>query len=103
MHDISGREIIDYIDLMRLVKRACGARALIVPIPYALFRALLRAYALVDRDPPFTTHQLKALVTPDVFAVTDWPEQFSVQPTALADALRETFNDPVYSKIELVF
>jgi hypothetical protein len=68
-YNISGQEKIDYIDLMREVKCACSARAAIVCVPYSLFRALLWTYGLFDRDPPFTTKQLKALVTPDVFEV----------------------------------
>ena len=38
--------------------------------------ACLRLYALFDRDPPFTTKQLEALVTPDIFEVIDWPGIF---------------------------
>src|ERR1043165_8421122 len=41
VHNISGQEKIDYIDLMRAVKEASGGRAAIVRIPYWLFWALL--------------------------------------------------------------
>ena len=82
-YNISGLEKIDYIDLMREVKNACGARAAIVRIPYSLFWALLWTYGLFDRDPPFTTKQLEALVTPDVFEVIDWPGIFGVKATPL--------------------
>ena len=102
-YNISGREKIDYIDLMREVKKACGARAAIVRIPYSLFWALLWTYALFDRDPPFTTKQLEALVTPDVFEVIDWPGIFGVTATPLHRALEQTFQHPVYSKIVLEF
>ena len=102
-YNISGQEKIDYIDLMREVKRACGARAAIVCIPYSLFRALLWTYGLFDRDPPFTTKQLQALVMPDVFEVIDWPRIFGVKPTPLRDALGQTFRHPEFSKIVLEF
>jgi nucleoside-diphosphate-sugar epimerase len=102
-YNISGQEKIEYIDLMREVKRACGARAAIVRIPFSLFRVLLWTYGLFDRDPPFTTKQLKALVTPDVFEVIDWPGIFGVKPTALRRALEQTFRHPEYSKIVLEF
>lgn len=101
--NISGREKIDYIDLMRAVKRATGARAPIVRIPYGLFRTLLQAYALIDRDPPFTVRQLEALVTPDSFEIIDWPAIFGVRATPLAEALDATFNDPTYSGVALDF
>ena len=79
------------------------ARTLIFPIPYALFAALLRAYALVDGNPPFTVKQLQALVTPDEFAVIDWPGLFGVRATPLAEALDITFNDSRYSLVTLAF
>jgi nucleoside-diphosphate-sugar epimerase len=103
MHNISGLERIDYIDLIRAVREAVQARTPIVRIPYALFWLLLRCYALVDKNPPFTTLQLRALVTPDVFEVIDWPAIFGVQATPLQDALLETFRDPRYAAVTLEF
>ena len=102
-YNISGQERIDYIDLIRQMKSITGARTSIVKIPYWVFDAMLRTYAVFDRNPPFTTHQLKALVTPDVFEVIDWPGIFGVPATPLERALDETFNHPKYSKIELEF
>ncbi len=102
-YDISGLEFVDYLDLMREVRRAAGARCAIVHLPYGLFAALLRLYAVFSRNPPFTVDQLHALTAGDEFAVIDWPGQFGVQPTPLRDALDETFNDPRYSKVELSF
>ncbi|WP_445492848.1 NAD-dependent epimerase/dehydratase family protein [Rhodopseudomonas sp. RCAM05734] len=102
-YNISGLEKITYIDLMRAVKSVTGARTAIVKIPYGLFHGLLSLYAMFDRDPPFTTKQLEALVTPDIFEVIDWPGIFSVSPTPLNVALRTTFQDPKYSKIVLEF
>lgn len=101
--NISGLEKIDYIDLIRLVKEVSGAKASIVKVPFGMFRAMLEAYAVFDNDPPFTVKQLEALATPDVFEVIDWPLLFSVTPTPLREALQATFNDPVYSKVELAF
>ena len=101
--NISGLETIDYIDLVRALREATGAKARIVRIPYGLFKALLAAYARIDRDPPFTTSQLAALATPDLFEVIDWPAIFGVAPTPLRTALRETFRDPRHASIELAF
>jgi len=102
-YNISGREKIAYIDLIRAVKEACGARTAIVRIPYSLFWILLYVYGLFDRDPPFTTGQLEALVTPDVFEVIDWPGIFGVKATPLKTALTETFRHPAYAQIVLEF
>lgn len=102
-YNITGQERIDYIDLVRAMKRATGARAKIIRIPYRLFALLLRTYALVSTNPPFTEKQLQALTTPDIFEVIDWPGIFGVRATPLAEALDETFKHPVYSQIALQF
>jgi nucleoside-diphosphate-sugar epimerase len=101
--NISGREIIDYIDLIRAVRQASGARAMIVNIPFSVFRVLLKAYALIDGNPPFTTRQLAALAIPELFEVIDWPTIFGVPATPLADALDETFRGQPYCDTVLAF
>jgi nucleoside-diphosphate-sugar epimerase len=102
-YNISGLEKIDYIDIIREIKRATASRTWIVRIPYWLFHALLWTWALFDHDPPFTTQQLEALVAHDEFEVIDWPGIFDVEPTPLAEAIAETFTDPVYSSVALEF
>jgi nucleoside-diphosphate-sugar epimerase len=102
-YNISGQDRIDYIDLIRAVRRATGARTPIVKLPYGLFRLLLATYAMFSSNPPFTTKQLEALVTPDEFEVIDWPAIFGVRSTPLDEALAETFQDPVYSEVVLQF
>ncbi len=103
IYNISGHEKIDYIDIIREIKRATGARAMIVKIPYRLFYALLFVWALFDRNPPFTTQQLAALTAEDEFEIIDWPKIFGVTRTPFAAAIDETFNHPVYSKVVLEF
>ena len=102
-YDITGQERIMYIDLIRAVKQAVGAKARIQKIPYRLFDLLLRANGLVDSNPAFTVKQLQALVTPDVFDVIDWPGIFGVRSTPLQEALAITYRDPVYSSVVLDF
>jgi nucleoside-diphosphate-sugar epimerase len=103
VYNISGLERIDYIDIIRGIKRATGARSMIVKIPVGLFGALLKTWALFDRNPPFTADQLKALVAHDEFEVIDWPRIFGVQATPFAQAIDETFNDPAYGRVVLAF
>jgi len=102
-YNISGLSRIDYIDLIRELRRVSGARTPIVRLPYSVFRLLLATYALFDRDPPFTTAQLRALVIPEVFEVIDWPAIFQVTPTPLHEALERTFNDPRFADVALRF
>jgi nucleoside-diphosphate-sugar epimerase len=101
--NISGHEKIDYIDIIQEIKRATQARALILKIPYSLFYALLWLWGQFDRNPPFTTQQLAALVAKDEFEVIDWPALFSVSATHFADAVDETFCHPSYSSVVLAF
>lgn len=102
-YNITGQERVDYIDLIRMVKRATQAKARIQKIPYRFFWLLLKVNALIDKNPAFTCGQLEALVTPDIFEVIDWPSIFGVRATPLREALEATFCDSVYSQVTLDF
>lgn len=101
--NISGHENVDYIDIIREIKRATRASTVILKIPYHLFYALIWTWGLFDKNPPFTTQQLASLSAKDEFEVIDWPGIFGVPYTPFADAINETFNDPEYSKVVLEF
>lgn len=101
--NISGHERIDYIDIIRSIKKAISAKALILKIPYGLFYSLLWVWGRFDSNPPFTTQQLAALIAKDDFQVIDWPTIFDVPYTRFEDAIEETFTDPHYSDIVLEF
>jgi nucleoside-diphosphate-sugar epimerase len=101
--NITGLEKVDYIDIIREIKRSTKARSIILNIPYSLFSVLLKTWALFDKNPPFTAQQLKALVAHDEFEVIDWPGIFNVTPTPFAQAIDVTFNDPTYSDVVLEF
>lgn len=103
IYNISGHEKIDYIDMIRDIKHAIGARTLILRIPYSLFHALLWTWSLFDKNPPFTTQQLAALTAKDEFEVIDWPGLFGVPYTPFKTAIHETFNDSRYSDVALEF
>ena len=102
-YDISGLEQIAYGDLIAMIHDIVKPRARIFHIPYTMFWVLLWLYARVDRNPPFTTGQLEALVIPETFPVIDWPSEFGVTATPLHRALSETYLDPEFSKITLSF
>jgi uncharacterized protein YbjT (DUF2867 family) len=102
-YDISGQEQIAYGELIRTIHGIVHPRARLVHIPYRLFWMLLWVYALFDRNPPFTTRQLEALVIPETFPVIDWPGIFGVEATPLKTALTETYLDPDYGRVVLEF
>ena len=99
--DVCGDTRIDYIDIIRTIKRVKGLRTLIVRIPYGLFRALLRIYALFSGKPPFTAAQLDALSAGDEFHGVDTLQVFGVAQTPFESAVRESYCDPGYSGIVL--
>jgi nucleoside-diphosphate-sugar epimerase len=101
--DISGLEQITYLDIIRQIKDVVGSRTAIVRIPFRLFWWLLRTYAVFDKDPPFTTRQLEALVIPESFPVIDWPAIFGSAPTSFRAAIEQTFGDSTYSQVVLEF
>ncbi|OUD14958.1 NAD-dependent epimerase/dehydratase family protein [Thioflexithrix psekupsensis] len=101
--NISGLERIDYIDMIRVIKKTIHAKSHIIKIPYSLFYFLLYTWGLFDKDPPFTVKQLKALVTHDEFEVIDWPSIFNVTPTPFAQAVAQTFCHPEFSHVILEF
>lgn len=103
IYNISGHERVDYIDIIREIKRATKAGTAIVKIPYSMFYALLKIWETFDKNPPFTTQQLQALVAKDEFEVIDWPGIFGVAYTPFAKAIDETFNDPKYKDVTLEF
>ena len=101
IYDIVGDTRIDYVDIIKTIKKAKGLRTPIVHIPYGLFRFLLRTYALFSGKPPFTADQLKALTAGDEFHGVDTAATFDVRQTSFADAIKESYCDPQYSKIVL--
>ena len=51
VYNITGRERVDYIDLIRAVKRATRAEVHLQKIPYSVFWSLLKIYSLFDGIP----------------------------------------------------
>ena len=101
--NISGKEKVSYLEMVRIIKQITASRTLILRIPYGLFSALLTIYSWFDKNPPFTVNQLQALVIDESFEEVDWESHFGVQATALGEALKLTFRHPDYSQIVLEF
>jgi nucleoside-diphosphate-sugar epimerase len=97
IYDLVGQDRIDYIDVIRAIRRVKGLRTPIVCIPKWLFATLLRIYGLFTKQPPFTAAQLKALTAGDEFSGVDIRETFGFEPTPVEAGLRETFTHPLYS------
>ncbi|HIP11608.1 MAG TPA: NAD-dependent epimerase/dehydratase family protein [Arcobacter sp.] len=103
IYNITGRNKVDYIDIIRTIKKVKNLKTPIVKIPYSLFKGLMASYAIFSDNPPFTTQQLEALVADDAFELIPWWNIFDVESTPFEDAMYETFSDPQYSQIILKF
>lgn len=101
IYDVVGDTRVDYVDIIRTIKRVKGLRTWIVHIPIGLFALLLRIYALFSNKPPFTADQLTALSAGDDFTGVDTEAVFGVKQTPFEDAIRESYLDPRYSGIVL--
>ena len=101
--NISGKEKVSYLEIVRSIKQVTGSWTVVLRIPYGLFYWLLRVYSWFDKDPPFTVSQLEALVIDESFQDVDWESHFAVQATSLGEALQLTFGHPRYSQIVLEF
>ena len=100
-YDIVGDTRVDYVDIIRTIKRVKKLRTLIVHIPIGFFAFLLRTYSLFSSKPPFTADQLKALSAGDDFTGVDTLAVFGVKQHDFETAVRESYCDPRYSHIVL--
>ena len=102
-YNITGRDEVDYIDIIREIKNVKQLNTRIIRIPYSLFYFLLWFYGVFSSHPPFTTQQLKALVAHDRFELIPWWDIFSVEPTDFSQGMKETFSRSRYSDVVLEF
>lgn len=101
IYDIVGNTSITYIDIIRTIKQVKRLKTWILPIPYTVFKWLLKIYAIFSRYPPFTADQLVALTAGDYFTGIDTEKMFGIPQTPFIEAMTETFCDPRYSSIVL--
>lgn len=101
IYDVCGDTRIDYVDIIRTIKRVKRLRTWIVHIPFGFFAFLLKTYALFSGKPPFTADQLKALAAGDEFSGVDTFATFGVRQTPFEEAVRESYCDPRYSHVVL--
>jgi len=101
VYDIVGDTRVDYVDIIKTIKRVKKLRTMIVHIPIEFFAFLLRTYSLFSAKPPFTADQLKALSAGDDFKGVSTEAVFGVRQTPFEDAVRESYCDPRYSSIVL--
>lgn len=101
IYDVVGDQRVDYVDIIRTIKKVKGLRTPIIHLPMGFFALLMRIYALFSKYPPFTVDQLKALTAGDDFSGVDTAQVFGVKQTPFEEAMRETYCDPRYKDVLL--
>jgi len=101
IYDVVGDQRVNYVDIIRTIKKVKGLRTPIIHLPMWFFALLMRSYALFSRYPPFTVDQLKALTAGDDFSGVDTAQTFGVKQTPFEEAMRETYCDARYSQVIL--
>tara|TARA_A100001011_G_C14059331_1_gene735424 strand:+ start:44 stop:364 length:321 start_codon:yes stop_codon:yes gene_type:complete len=103
VYDISGLEEVEYIEIIKLIRYSIGSYSLIIKMPITVFKFLLKMYSIFDKNPPFTSDQAEALITPETFPKIDWPSIFKVENTTFKEAVTKTYKNNKYSKIKMEF
>lgn len=99
VYEVVGPGRVYYVDLIREIKKVRGFKTLILNIPYRFFIFLLKLYALLPGQPPFTADQLESLRNGDMFTGVDMKNEFGIEPTPFDVAIRETLLDPQYGHV----
>ena len=103
IYNIYGTEEVFYIDILKMIKKANHASTLIIPVPILCFYIMLYAWSLINKNPHFTTQQLKYLIAKYDYEITDWEKIFKVKSTPFEKAIQKTFSPSFYSKILMKF
>lgn len=101
IYDLVGSERIDFVDIIRTIRKVTNSRTLLLPIPYRLFKWLMQCYGFFSSNPPFTPQQLEALTIGDIFEGVNLKESFDIEPTPFKEAIHETLTDPRYKDVVL--
>jgi nucleoside-diphosphate-sugar epimerase len=99
--DLVGPDEINYVDIIKEIKRIRKLKVFLLHIPFQFFKFLLHVVGLVHPKPPFTAQQLDALSAGDYFKGIDIEKVFDFKPTPFISALKDTWEHPIYSKIAL--
>jgi nucleoside-diphosphate-sugar epimerase len=89
VYDITGKEEVYLIHMLKMYAKAMKKRIAIVPIPLRMFKLLIKTYKIFDRNTRIVPAQLDALIAGDYFVVTDWDKHFNVKPTPLKEGISE--------------
>lgn len=85
--EIGGIEYTTLADLVSTVKRVCGIRRLVIPVPPYLLRRIVQVYERLYRRTLMTSQWLDILATNRSTQLSNMYENFGFQPRRLEDTL----------------
>jgi len=87
-YNLSGKEPISYLDLVRTVSRALGRQNVIVPIPMWLSLLIARAYNAVSKRAEISVEQVMRMNEDKVFPHEAASRDFGYSPASFRDGIR---------------
>src|ERR1017187_2669459 len=87
-YDLSGKEPISYLELVRTVSRELGRKNVIVPIPMWLSLLGAKAYNAVSRKPQINVEQVMRMNEDKVFSHEAAFRDFGYSPASFQDGIR---------------
>jgi nucleoside-diphosphate-sugar epimerase len=87
-YNLSGKEPISYLELVRTVSRALGTRNIMVPVPMWLSLLGARACNAVSRRSPISVEQVMRMNEDKVFPHADASRDFAYRPASFHDGIR---------------
>ena len=96
IYNITGKEKILLIDMLKIYAKTEKKSVLFLKIPLPIFHLMIKVYGLINRKTRIVPEQLTALTAGDKFPVINWDKIFNVKPTKFKDGILKTVNAPYY-------
>jgi len=101
-YDLSGKEPISYLDLVRTVSRELGRKNVIVPIPMWLSLLGAKAYNAVSRKPQINVEQVMRMNEDKVFSHEAAARDFGYSPASFQDGIKGEVEEYLAGRADLL-
>ena len=95
-YNITGKEKIYLIDMLKEYARKMDKKIFFLRIPIPVFHAMIWFYGLFNSKTRIIPEQLTALIAGDIFPVILWEKIFKVKPTRFKDGVKEMVSSEFY-------
>ena len=88
VYNINGKEKINFDQMVKTVLKELKGIHLVIYLPIPIFLFLLKIYDFLFRS-PFTSDQIKSLISGDIFPDYPWWEEFDIKPTPFSEGIKK--------------